>query len=441
MNEYRITGLELNGVGVFDQLKLTFPEKDKKLKDKAEIHIFTGINGTGKTTLLQALTYFDVEYNIHYEDHRRRAQDSLYSKADYEFHMSNEGDISHGGSILLKIFFENKLEWRYYFVRHSNTIPILSDYYNYIPHLDLDGFPVQAPYAFLCYSGHRQIINSSIDLFKEINVNTLRDALDWSRNELGTNIFQWIANIKTKEALAFQKGDKRGSEEYSQNLKAVEIAFSEIIARKVEFVLDERLLQVRIKIDNISSSFAQLAEGYKSIICWLVDLFFRLESIHLKNNSPFTLFLDEIDIHLHPSAQRRILPVVQKLFPNAQIFVTTHSPFVLGSIDGAWIYKFKFDGNGHSILDGEPIESEDGLSYGYIVKEILGVEENFGIEVEALLKSFYIERDKIINNPDANSDFLVKLSKDLAIQSPQLQSIIGSELKQLSRITHKEFSL
>src|SRR5438132_1490018 len=61
MEDLRITGLVINNVGVFEHLDLSF--KKKSLKDKAEIHIFTGENGTGKTTLLEALTYFDKAYN------------------------------------------------------------------------------------------------------------------------------------------------------------------------------------------------------------------------------------------------------------------------------------------------------------------------------------------------------------------------------------------
>jgi exodeoxyribonuclease V alpha subunit len=52
MEDWRITGLKLNGVGVFDELDLTFEKRP--LNDKAEIHIFTGPNGTGKTTLLNS---------------------------------------------------------------------------------------------------------------------------------------------------------------------------------------------------------------------------------------------------------------------------------------------------------------------------------------------------------------------------------------------------
>ena len=57
----------------------------------------------------------------------------------------------------------------------------------------------------------------------------------------------------------------------------------------------------------------------------------------------FDFLLDEIEVHLHPEWQRKVLPVVQKLFKNSQIFVSTHSPFVVNSVDDAWVYKLKLE--------------------------------------------------------------------------------------------------
>lgn len=66
----------------------------------------------------------------------------------------------------------------------------------------------------------------------------------------------------------------------------------------------------------------------------------RLDRLPWKDQTPIldreiTLFLDEIEVHLHPAWQRRILPVVQSLFSKAQVFVSTHSPFVIASADDA----------------------------------------------------------------------------------------------------------
>ena len=53
MENFRIESLEISQVGVFNHLKIDFPEK--KNTGLAEIHILTGENGTGKTTILEML--------------------------------------------------------------------------------------------------------------------------------------------------------------------------------------------------------------------------------------------------------------------------------------------------------------------------------------------------------------------------------------------------
>ncbi|MCK5522118.1 MAG: AAA family ATPase [Thiomargarita sp.] len=94
--------------------------------------------------------------------------------------------------------------------------------------------------------------------------------------------------------------------------------------------------------------FEVLPDGLKSIISWLSDLFMRMDRIPWLDDCRilerrFILFLDEIEIHLHPIWQRKILPVIQKLFPNAQIFVSSHSPFIVASVSDAYVYKFRLE--------------------------------------------------------------------------------------------------
>ena len=50
------------------------------------------------------------------------------------------------------------------------------------------------------------------------------------------------------------------------------------------------------------------------------------------------LLIDEIETHMHPKWQKKILGIIRRFFPNLQIILTTHSPFVVASIDGARIY-------------------------------------------------------------------------------------------------------
>jgi predicted ATP-binding protein involved in virulence len=298
-------------------------------------------------------------------------------------------------------------------------------------------------YNYFAYNGHRQLRDTKVEAFKNFEFNPITEALTFNKRNVNVNLFQWIANNKTRAALSFQKGNKKESERYLSSIQKIENAIGEIIGRNIEFVVDEYSLNVMIKLDNESLHYNTLADGYKSVISWLTDLIFRLDYMPKEGQENFTLFLDEIDIHLHPAAQRRILPVIQKLFPKAQIFLTTHSPFVIGSVDDAWVYKFILDEKGNSVLDGEPFLTEDAKSYRYILEQVFDINKQFGVEIEKKLEEFYKMRDDVIKNSSKDSLIkeLLKNARALAIQSEELRAIMGNEIKQLSRILKKEITI
>ena len=75
------------------------------------------------------------------------------------------------------------------------------------------------------------------------------------------------------------------------------------------------------------------------------------------------LLIDEIENHLHPTWQRRVIPALREYFPNVQIFATTHSPFVVAGLKAGQVHKlFRNDHDGivradskrrgHSGMDG-----------------------------------------------------------------------------------------
>ena len=450
MEDLRITGLTLNNVGVFERLELSF--KKKPLKDKAEIHIFTGENGTGKTTLLEALTYFDYECNKLLKQQRKdkededmlvqkvkrekRERDDEFDERDDFYRMKGHRNREEKYSIELYL---NKREMFFSVHRspHLTNSEFIEEYYN-----EKYFAKYMHTYNFFAYDGHRQLRDTKVEVLKDFEYNPITEALTFNKTDVNVNLFQWIANNKTRAALSFQKGNKKDSDKYLASIQKIETAISEIIGRRIEFVIEEYSLNVMVKLDDEPIFYNTLADGYKSVISWLTDLVFRLDYMPKEGQENFTLFLDEIDVHLHPAAQRRILPVIQKLFPKAQIFLTTHSPFVIGSVDDAWVYKFKLNENGKSVLDGEPFLTEDAKSYRFILDEVFDIKNQFGIEVEKKLEGFYLKRDEIIKNYSSPSlRELVKISRELASQSTELQAIMGNELRQLSRILKKEITL
>ena len=79
-----------------------------------------------------------------------------------------------------------------------------------------------------------------------------------------------------------------------------------------------------------------LSQGTQSVIQWLSHLLIGYAEYYDFPESlaerPGIFVVDEIDAHLHPSWQRRIIPTLTAHFPNLQIFCSTHSPLMLAGL-------------------------------------------------------------------------------------------------------------
>lgn len=80
----------------------------------------------------------------------------------------------------------------------------------------------------------------------------------------------------------------------------------------------------------------QLSDGEKCTLAMVGDLARRLAIANYNMNNPLLgkgiVLIDEIELHLHPSWQGRIVPVLMEIFPNIQFLITTHSPKVLSEL-------------------------------------------------------------------------------------------------------------
>ncbi|MDQ7075003.1 MAG: AAA family ATPase [Gammaproteobacteria bacterium] len=85
-------------------------------------------------------------------------------------------------------------------------------------------------------------------------------------------------------------------------------------------------------------SFNMLSDGYQNIIRLAADIAYRAITLnpHLGSQAitqtAGVVLVDEIDMHLHPSWQKRIIADLKRTFPNIQFIVTTHSPFIVQSL-------------------------------------------------------------------------------------------------------------
>jgi predicted ATP-binding protein involved in virulence len=80
----------------------------------------------------------------------------------------------------------------------------------------------------------------------------------------------------------------------------------------------------------------QLSDGEKLLLALTADLARRLAMTYASHSDPLQgeaiVLIDEIELHLHPDWQRRVLTSLRTTFPNCQLIVTTHSPQVLSEV-------------------------------------------------------------------------------------------------------------
>ena len=109
-----------------------------------------------------------------------------------------------------------------------------------------------------------------------------------------------------------------------------------------------------------------LSDGEKGIISLVADIAYRMALLNPNLldkvlETPGVVLIDEIDLHLHPSWQKKIMDNLMSIFPNIQFIVTTHSPSILLNVPKENIW----------VLNQNNIYQPQDMTYGRTVEEIL----------------------------------------------------------------------
>ena len=163
---------------------------------------------------------------------------------------------------------------------------------------------------------------------------------------VGSKFLQFLVNQENRAALLLRKGDQAG-------VNAVQTWMNKITAKFRElFQSDE--LTLEYDIDNFDFTINipgrepfrlvdnQLSDGFSSVLQLVSELLLRMEGITAGSyDVPGIVLIDEIETHLHIKLQKAILPFLTDFFPNIQFIVTTHSPFVLTSLNDAVVFDLE----------------------------------------------------------------------------------------------------
>lgn len=250
------------------------------------------------------------------------------------------------------------------------------------------------------------------------------------------NFQQYLVNKRINQAFDI-------IENRNENIQVTEDFFNEI-TNKLRIIFDDDKLrlnfirerfEIEIELTNARKiTLKDLPEGFSGLLRILLDLFIRVDLIRKQvgNNSysPCGIVLiDEPEVHLHLELQEQVLPLLIDLFPNIQFIVATHSPAVIASIKNATIFDL-------TTKETRTSEETVGRSYSELTTSHFGLENDYSTiadeyidQIDAIIEEYRDKPAELIQKLETwqyeNGQFLaptlqVKLEYIIAQQNAKL---------------------
>ena len=309
MERLYITKLTINKVRHLKNISI--PLSENQIKHL----ILTGKNGSGKTSVIEALArYLDKIFTGERENAFRNCQKELDIKLN------------------------NKIE----------SIPELADKYHYI---------------LAYYDAARVFQAEQPRQIEKVELQDYYGLTEFPRKEF----VKYLLDLKMTEALARNNNKTEKSDEIQTWFVKLEQLLKQIFDDKtVELEFDEETFEFHIlQHGKEPFDFNTLSNGYQAVLDIILDIIMRMQNQTQRSfdfNLPGIVLIDEIETHLHLELQKNIMPFLTTIFPNIQFIVTSHSPFILNSIRNVVIYDLEKNLLVENGLDNVPY---DGIVEGY----------------------------------------------------------------------------
>lgn len=291
--------------------------------------ILTGKNGSGKTSVLNALVNH-LQYVV--SDMYQSLADSC-SSYSYWLNKARVGTEAQKEMAVknLKMYSQHWEQWNKGAVAECISYERLRKKF-------------QEGRFILAYYGDQRKFH--IENYENIEKVDLKPYYEIAENP-GAKLAKYMVNLKATQAFASQK------KEAAVNADGIEKWF-ERFTEILRNIFDDDALRLDFNVETFQFTihatgrepfdFNTLSSGYGAVLDIVNDLIMRMEA-QSKLRDSFDLegivLIDEIETHLHLELQKKILPILTGLFPNIQFIVSTHSPFILSSLDHVVIYDLE----------------------------------------------------------------------------------------------------
>ena len=340
--------------------------KDLSIDFKSGVNLVIGNNGAGKTSLLNGISvalsnlfhWLPVSVReIAKEDIYVTAKDAGDATTNLAYHMPVEIEIEtdfDGKTYKSSVIKESESS-----ITSMTAVPLLE----HIKHLINDN--LQLPLVSFQNAGRGTVKyarkkNISLKQGKTERIDGYKGAFDKSMNF--NDIENWCLRMDFAE---YQ--NKKEVREYK--------LFKNIVACFIQF-LQNQAINPKVYYSSVWASlvyaengketpFYNLSAGFQSVLCMAMELAYRAAVLNPDLTDVKTLegivLIDEIEMHLHPAWQWKIVGALQNTFPKVQFIIATHSPIILSSAKDASLYLMK---NVDEIISLEN-------AFGYKISDVL----------------------------------------------------------------------
>ena len=268
--------------------------------------------------------------------------------------------------------------------------------------------PINLPLA-VYYDVHRAVLDAPLRVKGGLK-NTPREAYHDALGHGGTDFRSFFAWFRDREDVENERlRDDPGH--VDRDLKAVRDSIAKFTGFTKLKIRRKPSLRMTVQKGLVEFNVLQLSDGEKCLLALVGDLARRLSLLNTERADPLEgegiVLIDEIDLHLHPKWQRSVVALLEKVFPNCQFVITTHSPQVVGELSPESVMLLR-DG----VLLGHA-ERTLGLSSGEILEELMeGAARNADVDA-ALTKIRTLVDNDAIAQAQSSLDALRKTVGDI----------------------------
>lgn len=378
MEQLYITNLTIEKVRHLKDISI--PLSENQIKHL----ILTGKNGSGKTSVIEALA---VHLNNVFTDNyftdkvawlnraKREKATAIKNKANETETLKLEKEVREKE----RAFHNSRKGLDIKFNQETKDIVVLKDEHHYL----------------LAYYRADRIFEAIKPLHVEkVLLKDRYEPEEFPRNEF----IKYLLDLKMTEALARNNNKISKADEIRAWFDKLEQLLRQIFDDEtVRLEFDEETFAFHILQQGKEPfDFNTLSSGYQAVLDIILDIMMRMQN-QTQRSFDFKLsgivLIDEIETHLHLELQKNIMPLLTTVFPNIQFIVTSHSPFILNSIENAAIYDLE---NGILVENGLDDIPYDGIVEGYFRADKLSntLKEKF-VQYKNLVKKERLSDDEI----------------------------------------------